>query len=241
MRSSKFRFRLVVVSLVMPLLLSCADDSQQGSGEVVDIDEQAVLEAAAHYRDGSQFDRVSGSSYPSALGTTSYIDLYASRTASMQYALIDPAASGSNALVPVGGIIVREVLDENTKPQRLTILAKGPAGYNPTIGDWFWAVTDLNGTPIVENGVPRTGRLADCYGCHVPRAADDYLFGVPLVDRGTGTNDGDGTNDGGSGSGSGSGTPSGGTHAVCGDFACEGGETKATCPQDCNHGHMNLQ
>jgi hypothetical protein len=217
----------------MPLLFSCADDSQQSTGEAVDIDEQAVLAAAAHYRDGSQFDRVSGSSYPSALGTTSYIDLYASRTASMQYALIDPGASGSKAIVPVGGIIVREVLDENAKPQRLTILAKGPAGYNPTIGDWFWAVTDLNGTPVVENGVPRTGRLADCYGCHVPRAADDYLFGVPLADRGDGTNDGD------SGAGSGSGTPPGGTHAVCGDFACEAGESKATCPQDCNHGHMN--
>ncbi|HEY5945394.1 MAG TPA: hypothetical protein VIV40_07880 [Kofleriaceae bacterium] len=118
------------------------------------------------------------------------------------------------------------MLDQTGTAQRLTIMAKGPAGYNPTIGDWFWAVTDLNGTPIAEQGVPRAGRIADCYGCHLPYASDDYLFGVPLVDRGTGT-----------GSGSGSGTPPGGTHAVCGDFVCEGDETQLTCSQDCNHGH----
>jgi hypothetical protein len=107
-------------------------------------------------------------------------------------------------------------------------MAKGPAGYNPAIGDWFWAVTDLNGTPIVEEGAPRAGRLADCYGCHVPRETDDYLFGVPAADRGSA---------GGTGSGSGTSTPPGGTHAVCGDFACEGDETKQSCPHDCRHTH----
>lgn len=214
--------------LLASLLCGCMHDLVDGGGSV-EIDETAVLATAASYRDGATFDHISGSYYPSALATTSYIQLYANRTASAPYALIDPGATGSNAKIPVGGIIVREVLDKTGAPQRLTIMAKGPAGYNPAIGDWFWAVTDLDGTPIVEDGVPRVGRLTDCYGCHVPRASDDYLFGVPLADRGAS----------GSGSGSGSSTPPppGGTHAVCGDFACEGDETKETCPQDCKHGH----
>jgi hypothetical protein len=93
-------------------------------------------------------------------------------------------------------------------------------------------VTDLNGSPIVEDGVPRSGRLADCYGCHLPRESDDFLFGVPAADRGSATGTGSG-----SGSGSDTTMPPGGTHSVCGDFACEGDETKQSCPHDCRHAH----
>lgn len=194
------------------------------------MDEAAVLATAATYRDTAEFDHVSGTKYPSALVTTSYIAVYANRTAAAPYGMISPDVSGSSAKIPVGGIIVREVLDASGTAQRLTIMAKGPPGYNPVIGDWFWAVTDLQGVPIMEQGVPRMGKLTDCYGCHVPRMSDDFLFGVPLVDRGSM----------GSGSGSGSGSappPQGGTTSVCGDFTCESNETVVACPQDCNHGH----
>ena len=231
------RSELAAVLFAVPLLGCVGDlEARQGSGNGAPLDEAEVLSAAATYRDATQFDHVSGGSYPSALGTASYIELYANRTAAAQYELVAPETSGSNAKVPVGGIIVREVLDASGVAQRLTIMAKGPAGYNPAIGDWFWAVTDLQGVPIMENGIPRSGQLVDCYGCHIPRATDDFLFGVPMIDRSglTGSGSGSGT---GSGSGSGSGAPQGGTMAVCGDFACEGSETKESCPQDCNHGH----
>jgi hypothetical protein len=224
------RCELAAVLFAIPLLGCVGDlEPKQGTGSAP-LDEAEVLSMAATYRDATQFDRVSGGSYPSALGTASYIELYANRTAAAQYELVAPENTGSNAKIPVGGIIVREVLDASGTAQRLTIMAKGPAGYNPTIGDWFWAVTDLQGVPIMESGIPRSGQLADCYGCHIPRASDDFLFGVPMIDR-------SGLTGAGSGSGSGSDAPQGGTMAVCGDFACEGTETKETCSQDCNHGH----
>ena len=188
----------------------------------VEINEAAILAAVASYRDPGTFDHVSGMAYPSALGSSN-IELYASRTVTVPYADIMPEASGSQAMIPEGGIIVREVLDATGAAQRLTVMAKGPAGYNPEIGDWYWAVTDLQGTPIVESGVPRSGRLADCYGCHLPRASDDYLFGVPMIDRPMGTTT--------------TPPPQGGGTAVCGDFACDGGETRDSCPKDCKHHH----
>ena len=190
--------------------------------QAVEINEAAILAAVASYRDPASFDHVSGMAYPSALGTSN-IELYASRTVTVPYADITPEASGSQAMIPEGGIIVREVIDATGAAQRLTVMAKGPAGYNPEIGDWYWAVTDLQGTPVIESGVPRSGRLADCYGCHLPRASDDYLFGVPMIDRPSGTTT--------------TPPPQGTGTSVCGDFACDGGETHTSCPKDCKHQH----
>jgi hypothetical protein len=227
MRCFTVGHRIAIAIFIASLAGGCMSElTEQGADSSVEIDQSAVLAEAARYRDTTAFDHASSKSYPSALGTTSYIQLYANRTAMAEYPMIDPDKVGSNAVIPVGGIIVREVLDTNGTAQRLTIMAKGPAGYNPAIGDWFWAVTDLQGTPIVEDGVARAGRLADCYGCHLPRATDDFLFGVPLIDRGAVD-----------GSGSGTEPPQGGDQPVCGDWACEGGETKDTCPHDCKHGH----
>lgn len=196
------------------------------SANAVEIDEHAILAQVASYGDSSQFEHVSGKAYASALGGTSLIELFASSTAAVQYRDIAPEVTGSGVVLPEGSILVREVFDAAGAPQRLTIMAKGPAGYNPQLGDWYFAVTDLHGVPVTEDGIARSGRLADCYGCHLPRASDDYLFGVPMIDRGA----------------SGTSTtppapPPPSTGPVCGDFACEVGETRDSCPKDCKHGH----
>ena len=148
----------------------------------VSIDEITVIAYVSHYRDPEMFDQIS-EPYPSALAGTAWIQLYSLRSATSQFDRIAPEVNGSNAVIPAGGIIVREVLDDSMTPLRLTVMAKGPAGYNPNLGDWYFAVSNLQGVPQVKDGVPRSGRMVDCYGCHVPRAGDDYLFGVPMIDR----------------------------------------------------------
>jgi len=150
----------------------------------VEIDETLISGWVSHYRDPAIFDQVSGTPYPSALSGTAFIQVYVSRDSMTPFSVIAPELSGSEAVIPAGGIIVREVLDANKLPLRLTVMAKGPAGYNPHLRDWYFAVSDLQGVPLLDkDGVPRSGRMTDCYGCHVPRAADDYLFGVPMDDR----------------------------------------------------------
>ncbi len=99
------------------------------------------------------------------------------------YARIHPESSASSAAIAVGTVIVREVLDARGAIAKLTVMAKGPAGYDPSLGDWWFAEADPSGVPLVENGAPRVGRLDDCHGCHVPRASEDYLFGVPKADE----------------------------------------------------------
>ncbi len=150
----------------------------------VDIDEQVVLGLVSHYRDPSVFDKISQTPYPSALTGTALIALYSSKDATQSFAPIAPEFSGTKENIPAGGIVVREVLDADGNPLKLTVMAKGPAGYNTRLGDWYFAVTDLHGIPLLDSsGAPRSGKIVDCYGCHVPRASDDYLFGVPMSDR----------------------------------------------------------
>jgi hypothetical protein len=53
----------------------------------------------------------------------------------------------------------------------------------PTLGDWWFGVTDPAGVPITDATGLQVGKLTACHGCHIPRATDDFLFGVPKVDQ----------------------------------------------------------
>lgn len=217
---------------------ACSSTQGDGAGDAVVVDDQALLSEALTYRDPGAFTQLNNSAYASALGGESFINVYVSAGAFNTYAVVDPGAPGTGITLPEGTIIVREVLEPSGKVKRLTLMAKGPAGYNPDLGDYWFAVTEPDGTPVVENGVTRVGRLADCYGCHVPRATDDYLFGVPADKRQgpgdppeePGAPEEPGTPPGGGGEP----TPPPPAEPVCGDFVCEPGESKDSCEWDCD-------
>jgi len=135
----------------------------------------SALGAARNYR---TFEQASARPYPSAISAGT-INVWVSPEAAEAYAAIRPGQSGSNVRLPVGAMIVREVLDENGGIQSLTMMAKGPLGYAPELGDWWFAVTGPDGDPNLVNDEWSVGRMANCQSCHLPRVADDYLFGVP--------------------------------------------------------------
>ena len=152
------------------------------------IDEAALLEAAATYRTSGKLTEASQDSYPSAVGTTD-IDVWISSFGATAYTEVTPDSTGSGVRLPEGTLIVREVLNAAGQLDKLTLMAKGPPGYNGVVGDYWFAVTDPNGTPLVTDGVEQVGKLAACFGCHQARAADDFLFGIPASARsGSGNN-----------------------------------------------------
>jgi hypothetical protein len=132
---------------------------------------------------------VTRATYPSAGVTGSTIDEWVSTIGAEDYMAIAPDGGAASAEVPVGTTIVREVLDGTGSVSELTLLVKGPPGYNPTIGDWWWGVTDPEGAPVIDDGGTALGRLTQCYSCHVPRQSEDFLFGAPLDDRIDGVSD----------------------------------------------------
>ena len=123
-------------------------------------------------------DRINARPYTSELGPFS-INCYVTGDVT-DYKKIHPAQTGSNVTVAPGTVIVREVLDASGKVSKLTVMAKGPPGYDPSLGDWWFGVTDPRGVPLVEKGVLMLGRLTQCHDCHLDRSRDDFLFGVPI-------------------------------------------------------------
>jgi len=184
------------------------------------VDEASILASIAGgaYRHGARFEAVSGAPYPSAAATQTDVDVFVTAPDYAMYARISPDQSGSGASLAPGATIVREVLDGNGVVAKLTLMVKGPPGYNPTVGDFWFGVTMPDGTPVVDNGVAQLGKVSACFGCHMPRASDGFLFGVPRADRATPGGSGGGV-DGGSAPGD-MGTPDCNGHG----HGCNGNE-----------------
>ncbi len=119
------------------------------------------------------------------------IEEWVSTPAASAYALISPEGTGPNVTLPTGSIVVRAVYplaDSGAKSvvQALTVIVKGPAGTDPDVDDWWFAVTDPNGTPLLfPDGGAQVGPMTqECHSCHLARgSANDFLFGVPAADR----------------------------------------------------------
>jgi hypothetical protein len=160
---------------LMFALGGCDAGSVLGNDEaVVDLGDMAEPGAMAH---------ASAHAYPSDLVPDTDIDLWVSAEAAPTYAWISPDAEGSGKALPIGALIVRQVLDADGRVAKLTLMEKSVPEDNPTVGGWLFAVTDPAGVPLVEDGEVLSGALAQCASCHQARASDDYLFGVPADAR----------------------------------------------------------
>jgi len=147
-----------------------------GAGGADDLDAQAILDQATHYRDPTQFVRVSKAPYVTELaGSTAMIAVYVSSDAATAYTTVEPTTVETGAVIPWGSVIVREELDNGLVSQQLTVMAK--VGSQHAISDWFFAVADLDGNAEIA------GRLSQCQGCHIPHAGNDFVFGVPATRR----------------------------------------------------------
>ncbi len=131
------------------------------------------------------FSRINLDPYPTDLSQTDLIDVYVSRNGASAYWQIAPETGASDAFLEESAVIVRVVTDAEQTPKRLTFMIKADPGYYPDGGDYYYAVTELDGAISVdEDGLPQAGQLASCARCHLDRASSDWLFGVPLDVRG---------------------------------------------------------
>lgn len=140
--------------------------------------QDVILVALAGYQD---FPPVSRAPYPSTTGAFD-VTVRVSQ-AKDSYAKIHPDSDGSKVTLPVGTMIVREVLAGDGEVHKLTIMAKGPPGTSPSLGDWWFAVTTAQGIPLLHDGALQIGPMPECQSCHLERASDGYLFGVAASDQ----------------------------------------------------------
>jgi Cytochrome P460 len=174
------RYGLSLLFVVAALLAGCLPDPTPLAptpDAPITVDESALLSVLPHHGSELAFARLNAEPYVTALESQDLVNVWISRQAFSEYQVIAPELSDSGVEVPEGTLIVREVLDDAGAVKTLTLMYKGPPGYNPEIGDWWWGVTDGQGQPT------KMGKLEECYSCHLDRAGDDFLFGVPRAER----------------------------------------------------------
>lgn len=132
---------------------------------------------------GTGFTKMNARPYDSSLEPGSLINVYVSNAAATAYEEVTPDGNSGGVGFPVGGVLVREVVDANDNPLHLTAMLKREAGFNTVAGDFFFGVTDLTGNPITDGGVLQWGALQVCSSCHAGRSADSFMFGVATADR----------------------------------------------------------
>lgn len=75
---------------------------------------------------------------------------------------------------PQGSVIVKQKIGnqiEGGKTLLYTIMRKREPGFNPTVGDWEFAVVGANG-----KDVQGLGKLETCQTCHKQKKDSDYIF-----------------------------------------------------------------
>jgi hypothetical protein len=168
------------------LSLAClAGGCTENSDPSTMVDESALLARVQNeaYSGSLVFQRVNLVAWKSGLAPNPNIDTYVDRDGASEYTQIAPEKDGSGADVPVGTMIVRQVLDQDGAVAKITLMAKGPPGYNADCNDFWFGVTDPLGQPLITDGRRMTGHLEQCYSCHQTRPHDGFLFGVPMTNR----------------------------------------------------------
>ncbi len=161
--------RLAYVFVVASITSACVTETP-----TLGTDDEDMLDRVADYR---SFRKINGAPYKSGVKGT--VNIWVSPEGADAYAARNPDRADGGPQIPVGTLIVREVLDEQGAVGKLTLMAKWPEGYQPELGDWWFGVTTPDVTPLFGEADWQIGRMPDCHGCHVPHAGDDYLFGVP--------------------------------------------------------------
>lgn len=89
-------------------------------------------------------------------------------------------SQGDVSAIPIGSIIVREVINTADEVDKLTLIAKADEGFNSEVGGLWFGQTDPDGVLHPrEGGGWMAGALTECAVCHLGQVKQNYLFGAP--------------------------------------------------------------
>jgi hypothetical protein len=131
---------------------------------------------------GEGYRKVNDVPFPSTVSPDKTVTLWISEAGYDAYVKVSPAVAGSQAALPVGSVIVREVI-KNAAVDAITVMLRLQTGAFPLGGDWWYASAGPDGVVKKDaaSGTPLIGLLENCGTCHLRRHDDDHLFGAPAA------------------------------------------------------------
>ncbi len=144
-----------------------ADDS---TGVAAGVDEDEVIAMAAMYE--TTLEKISAQPFDSEHGAADMVEVYINPEAAALFRTLDPEAP-AEVDFPEGTLIVKEHFDDAGAFSGFLLMYRGPEGYAPMTGDWFWAATNAAGATLSAGP---SGPVDFCISCHTP--APSLVFGV---------------------------------------------------------------
>lgn len=163
--------RFVLACSLFLLPLACDDGTPMDDS----FDEDAIIAEAAMFE--TALVKVNDQPFGSQHGLADTVNVYIDEDAADLYRTLDPEAPVDVDL-PEGTLIVKEHLDMAGEYDGYLMMYRGPEGYAPETGDWFWARIDGGGN-TQETGP--SGSVDFCISCHSP--APSLVFGVAADNR----------------------------------------------------------
>ncbi len=143
------------------------DDGSDGPTE--ELDDAMIVQMAMQYEDRLiQLSTVAEESETHADAASVFV--WGSNDAAEAYRGIDPDDPTQSVMFPEGTTFVKEHFDDAGDRVGLTIMYKGPSGYDPEARDWFWA--RVRGTETTH-----AGRVQWCSNCHNAAYNSDFVVG----------------------------------------------------------------
>lgn len=98
------------------------------------------------------------------------VRVWGSPSAAELFGSIDPDDPTQEVSFREGDMFVKEHFDEAGEVNGLTVMFKGPEGYDPSARDWYWA-------RIRGDELTHTGRVQWCIDCHEAALNSDLVVG----------------------------------------------------------------
>ncbi|MEM9453970.1 MAG: hypothetical protein AAGF11_07310 [Myxococcota bacterium] len=98
------------------------------------------------------------------------VRVWGSSSAAELFSSIDPDDPTQEVSFAEGDMFVKEHFDEAGEVNGLTVMFKGPEGYDPDARDWYWA-------RIRGDELTHSGRVQWCIDCHEAAFNSDLVVG----------------------------------------------------------------
>lgn len=175
--STRLHAMIVAVALSLPVACVEPERSDRTEGLGTDDDDEMLVELAddeiiaeALGYEGSLVQLSETAELSETHADAASVFVWGSANVADLYLSIDPNDPTQSIDFPEGTMFVKEHFDTAGDQVGLTIMYKGPPGYNPEAKDWFWA--RLRGDETTH-----AGRVEWCRDCHNAAHNSDFVVG----------------------------------------------------------------
>lgn len=148
-----------------PMMGSADTDAETGSTDAeATVDAQAITDQALDF---ASLEKFNDEPVPSQHGLANTMNLWVDAGALSAY-----EGLGAGTVFVPGTYIIKEQINGDGTLNSMAVMFKGPQGYAPDAGDWWFGVVNPDGSIVVG------GQPGSCVGCHADVAEQDWAWGL---------------------------------------------------------------